>query len=289
MKSTAFARMGSRPSRLRESHVDLHMHSQHSDGADTVKELIDQCCDVGLTAMAITDHDNIDGYEDGKDYAHEKGIEFIPGVEISAQHEGHDIHILGYYFDPTNLQLNETLFKLQSQRKFRAREIVKRLNELGLQISYERVEELSQDGSIGRAHIASLLIKEEYVSSFREAFDRYLSNEKLGELDLEKLAPSEAIQLIVDAGGIPVLAHPVKTNRDDLIPAMVEAGLKGIEVYCHGLSRYIFDRYCSLASRYDLLPTGGGDYHGGIHARFACLGSVKVPYKVVANIKASLN
>ncbi len=267
--------------------VDLHMHSTYSDGALGVKSLIDFCMEQSLSAIAITDHDNIDGYAEGRDYAEEMGIEFIPGVEISSSVGGCDIHILGYYFDPTHLKLNQTLLQLQAKRKVRAMEIVRKLNEIGIDITYEKVSAKAKDGSIGRAHIATLLVEEEYVSSFQEAFNKYLGNNVsfIADLDPVKMTPIEAIQLIIEAGGVPVMAHPSKTRRDDLISSMVENGLKGIETYCHNQSNSCYQKYRDIARKYDLVCSGGADFHvkreDGKHAP----GSLNVPYKVLSMFK----
>jgi len=263
------------------------MHSTFSDGGLPVKHLIDYCVAQGLTAMAITDHDNIDSYEEGREYAEEMGIEFIPGVEVSSSWEGRDIHILGYLYEPTHLQLNKTLIALREGRRLRAREIVSRLAGLGIVLNYEKLEQRTHGGSIGRAHIASAMVEEEYVANFQDAFTRYLGNgmEVMVGLEGEKLTPQEAIQLILEAGGIPVLAHPGKTSCDDLIPSMVDYGLKGIEVYCHGHASSSFRKYKDMAKRHGLLPCGGADFHLRREDDRYCPGSLRIPYDVLGRLK----
>src|SRR5690606_37485965 len=225
MKSSKFANQLRENAASREF-VDLHMHSTFSDGALEVRELIDFCRDQGLSAIAVTDHDNIDSFEEGREYAQEKGIEYIPGVEISSSIGGSDIHILGYLFDPTHLKLNKTLLDLRAKRKDRARQIVERLEEKGVSITYESVLARAQGGSVGRAHIVAQLLEEEFVATFQDAFTKYLGKESdlMAELDTVKLTPAEAIELIISAGGVPALAHPSKTNRDDLLEHLVECG-----------------------------------------------------------------
>lgn len=286
MKSTKFA------SRARETEtpkefVDLHMHSTFSDGALPVKDLIDYCLAQGLTAIAVTDHDNIDSFEEGREYAESRGLEFVPGVEISSAADGSDIHILGYMFDPTHLRLNRTLVELRARRVDRAKEILERLGKRGLNLSYDRVAARAHGGSVGRAHIAAQLVEEEYVATFQDAFNLYLGNDSdlMAELDTVKLSPAEAISLILEAGGVPVLAHPCKTNRDDLLEMLVESGLKGIETYCHGQSHANYQKYRDFAQRRNLICTGGADFHVKRPDGRNAPGSLRIPYKVLNLIR----
>jgi len=286
MKSTKFASQGRDAAQSKEF-VDLHMHSTFSDGGLPVRDLIDYCVEQGLTAIAVTDHDNIDSFEDGREYAQSRGLEFIPGVEISSSIGGSDIHILGYMFDPTHLRLNRTLVELRARRIDRAKAILERLEKRGVSISYERVAARAHGGSIGRAHIAAQLVEEEYVPTFQDAFNLYLGNdaELMSEMESAKLNPSEAIALILEAGGVPVLAHPCKTNRDDLLEMMVECGLMGIETYCHGLSHSTYQKYRSFAQKRNLICTGGADFHIKRPDGRNAPGSLHIPYKVLDQIK----
>jgi len=270
-----------------QGHVDFHMHSTLSDGALPVKDLIDYCVSQGVSAIAITDHDNIDAYEEGREYAAQAGIEYIPGVEISSFWEGHDIHILGYMYDPTHLGLNRTLVSLRERRRIRAQEIIRRLAERGVEISYEKLAQKSHGGSIGRAHIASAMVEEEYVPNFQEAFNRYLSTGStvMEGVDNEKLTPEQAIQLILEAGGVPVMAHPGRTDRDNLIPEMVEFGLKGIETYCNAHTTANFRSYKDIAKRHGLFCSGGADFHVRRDDDRYAPGSLKVPYEVLDQMR----
>lgn len=267
--------------------VDLHMHSTLSDGTLSVGTLIDLCCDQGLSAIAVTDHDNIDSFEEGREHAERMGIEYVPGVEISSSVEGSDIHILGYLFDPTHLKLNKTLIELRTRRVDRAKQIVSRLETKGVTVSYERVMARAHGGSVGRAHIATQLMEEEYVSTFQEAFNKYLGNDSdvMAELDTVKLSPQEAIELILEAGGVPVLAHPSKTNRDDLLEKFVEYGLMGIETYCHGQTNATCQKYKAFALKHKLVCSGGADFHTKRPDGKNSPGSLKVPYKVLDLLK----
>ncbi len=287
MKSTEFARQTSRNGNRKRDGVDLHMHSTFSDGTLPVRELIDFCASQGLSAISITDHDNIDSYEEGREYADQVGLEYLPGVEISSWLDGSDIHILGYLFDPTHLRLNQILVELRERRRDRAAKIVKRLNAMGIEINIDSIWAKSTHGSVGRAHIATQLLEEEYVKTFQEAFNLYLGNSSAVMCDIEtaKLSPSDAIHLILEAGGIPVLAHPGKTARDDLIEYLVQEGLMGIEVYCHGNNQTTYHRYRDLARRYDLLQCGGADFHVRREDGRNAPGSAKVPYGVVEKLR----
>jgi len=215
------------------------------------------------------------------------GIEYIPGVEISSYWEGSDIQILGYLYEPTHLGLNKTLVSLKERRRERATEIVRRLAVQGIEINYEKLEKKSSGGCIGRAHIAAALVEEEYVLTFQDAFTRYLGNttKVMEGIESEKLTPEQAIQLILDAGGIPVMAHPSKTNRDDLIHSLVEYGLKGIEVYCHGHGSFCFRKYKEIAKRHDLVCCGGADFHMPRKDDRYAPGSLRIPYDILGRLK----
>jgi 3',5'-nucleoside bisphosphate phosphatase len=286
MKSSKFAGEVKGQSTSKEF-VDLHMHSTFSDGALQVKDLIDLCRSQGLTAISITDHDNIDSYEEGKEYARAAGIEYIPGVEISSSVDGSDIHILGYLFDPTHLKLNKTLVELRARRVDRARKIVDRLEEKGVSLNYDKVVARAQGGSVGRAHIAAQLMEEEFVATFQDAFTKYLGNESelMTDLDTIKLSPEEAIGLIREAGGVPVMAHPSKTNRDDLLENLVEWGLMGIETYCHGQTNATQQRYKAFALKHNLVCTGGADFHVKRYDGRNSPGSLRIPYSVLTSMK----
>ncbi len=268
-------------------HVDFHMHSTLSDGRLTVRELIDYCVEQGLSAISITDHDNIDAYLEGREYAEEAGIGFIPGVEISSSWKGHDIHILGYLYEPTHLALNRTLVTLREKRRERARRIVSRLAEFGVELSYEKLAARTHGGSIGRAHIAAAMVEEEYVPSFQEAFTRYLGNGNafMEGLESPKLTPGEAIRLIREAGGIAVLAHPGRTAQDDLIASMVDQGLQGIETWCHSHTPSAYRRYKDIAKRFGLFCSGGADFHYRREDDRFAPGSLRIPCEVLDRLR----
>jgi predicted metal-dependent phosphoesterase TrpH len=178
MKAVKFLKKANRTTkRPRPKYIDLHIHSKYSDGDYSVFELIDTCKRKRLQAISITDHDTIDAFIEGKEYAEEVHLEFIPGVELSSFYDGSEIHILGYLFDPTNLNLNIKLLDLQQKRKTRAKKIIQKLNTHGIDIGMERVFKKAEGTSIGRPHIAAVMVEEEYVPSFGDAFEKYLSTE----------------------------------------------------------------------------------------------------------------
>jgi hypothetical protein len=273
--------------RSRKETTDLHMHSIFSDGLHSVEELIDMASARNLTSMAITDHDNIDSFEKGHLYANSKGIEYIPGVEISAVHAGKDIHILGYYFDPTNLNFNIQMQEQSRNRSQRIKLILKKLAALDIKISYEMVKGFSKNGVLGRPHIAMALLKEEYVSSFSEAFNKYLGDQGAAFIEKKGLTVEQSLQLIRRAGGISVMAHPHKTNADSLIPEMVKMGLGGIETYCHSQKGNVGRKYREIAKKHQLVCSGGSDFHGDVGGG-ASVGSLKIPHSVTVELKEHL-
>jgi predicted metal-dependent phosphoesterase TrpH len=263
--------------------ADLHMHSILSDGAFTVESLVDMAIKKGLRCIAITDHDNMDSYEIACKAAQGTSLEIIPGIEVSAVHEGKDIHILGYFMDVTNLAFNLELREQTRRRIQRVRAIIRKLNLLGIDITFEKVQSFQKGPVLGRPHIAAALIAEEYVSNFSEAFNKYLADGAEAFVEKRGISPLQAIRLIENAGGIAVLAHPFKTSADHMIEDLVGWGLKGIETYCHVQKGTIGKRYRDIAKQYNLVGSGGSDFHDG-HSGGA-LGVVPVPYSVVEQLR----
>ena len=200
------------------SRIDLHLHTTHSDGSFSTREVMDFAKQAGVAALAITDHDIVDGIPEATAIGHELGIEVVPGVEISSRLGESEIHILGYFLDWTDPLLAQRLKTLRDSRHLRNPRIVQRLNELGIPITYEEVRALAGTESVGRPHIARLLMEKKFVTSAKEAFDRYLANGRPAFVDRELPEPADAVRWIRDAGGVPVLAHPtwVRTSADGL-------------------------------------------------------------------------
>ncbi|ULA58338.1 MAG: POLIIIAc domain-containing protein [Nitrospira sp.] len=249
------------------SRIDLHLHTTHSDGSFSIAEVMAFAKQAGLTALAITDHDIVDGIPEATAIGKELGIEVVPGVEISSRLGESELHILGYFFNWTDLQLAQRLKTLRDSRHLRNPQIVQRLNDLGIPITYEEVRALAGTESVGRPHIARLLMEKKIVMSAKEAFDRYLANGRPAFVDRELPEPAEAVRWIREAGGVPVLAHPtwVRTSADGLrvlVRDLKAAGLGGLEVHYSTHTPSQTTEYLDLAKQCDLLVTGGSDFHG---------------------------
>lgn len=249
------------------SRIDLHLHTTHSDGSLPPAEVLALAHKAGVTALAITDHDITDGIPEAIKIGADLGIEVIPGIEISSQWEEGELHILGYFLDWQDPTLNRHLAGLRTSRHRRNPLMVRKLNELGLELTYEEVRALAGTESVGRPHIARLLMEKGYVQSAKEAFDRYLGNGKAAYVPRELPEPAEAIGWIRAAKGIPVLAHPTWVRLDEtsllkLCETLKAAGLMGIEVHYSTHKRAQTEEYLNIAKRLGLLVTGGSDFHG---------------------------
>ena len=249
------------------SRIDLHLHTTHSDGSYSTREVMTFAKQAGVTALSITDHDIVEGVPEALAIGAELGIEAIPGVEISSRQGDSELHILGYFLNWTDPVLAQRLTSLRDSRHTRNPKIVQRLNELGIDISYDEVRALAGTESVGRPHIARVLMEKKFVSSAKEAFDRYLANGRPAFIDRELPEPVEAVRWILEAGGVPVLAHPtwVRTSAEGLralLRELKEAGLGGIEVHYSTHSPSQTTEYLDLAKQCDLLVTGGSDFHG---------------------------
>jgi predicted metal-dependent phosphoesterase TrpH len=255
--------------------IDLHIHSTASDGSLTPADIIDHAQKLNLAAIAITDHDSVDGSKEALQIGIPPSLHFLTGVEISAAHPpffpgSGSFHILGYAIHLDNRDLNQALSKLQDARKNRNPEILKRLNKLGFRISLEEVNQEVGEGQMGRPHIAYAMLKKGFVASINEAFDKYLGNAGPAYVDKDRIECEQAINIIRAAGGVPVLAHPALLNIDNdqnldaLLQNLVKIGLAGIEVYYPGHSPRQIRQYTELAEKYGLLMTGGTDFHGSI-------------------------
>ena len=255
--------------------IDLHIHSTASDGSLTPADIIDHAQKLNLAAIAITDHDSVDGSKEALQIDIPPSLHFLTGVEISAAHPpffpgSGSFHILGYAIHLDNRDLNQALSKLQDARKNRNPEILKRLNKLGFRISLEEVNQEIGEGQLGRPHIAYAMLKKGFVASINEAFDKYLGNAGPAYVDKDRIECEQAISIIRAAGGVPVLAHPALLNiennqkLDALLQNLVKIGLAGIEVYYPGHSPQQIRQYTELAENYGLLMTGGTDFHGSI-------------------------
>lgn len=267
-------------------YIDLHIHTNHSDGTCAVDEVVRIAAERGLRAIAITDHDCIAAYPRALELGQELGVEVLTGVELSSDLNGVDIHVLGYCFDIENEALQDKLREMRDARFVRARKMVENLNRQGIDLRFETVLKVAGDAAIGRPHIATAMLQEELIYSFREAFDSYIGYESTAYVDKLKIRPQEVFTLIREAGGIPVLAHPVVTRVDEHIPQFIRDGLMGIEVY-HTESSPAAERfYRQLARKNDLLMTGGSDFHSPAHSRLG-IGHPRVPASLADSLRES--
>lgn len=242
--------------------ADLHVHTMASDGTETPSRVVEMAFDAGLAAVGICDHDTIGGLNEALAAGERMGITVVSGIEINTDSERHEIHILGYFIDPESPILSERLDHLRSERMNRGVKIVNQLNQIGIGISMDRVREIADGATIGRPHIARAMIEAGYVASVNSAFGKYLVRGAPGFVERYKLSPMEAIQIIRQSGGVAVMAHPASSHRDEIIPELVDAGLQGLEAYHTDHTSHQRKRYIKLAKKYDLVVTGGSDYHG---------------------------
>ncbi|MFH1655137.1 MAG: PHP domain-containing protein [Candidatus Omnitrophota bacterium] len=269
--------------------VDLHLHTDFSDSILSAAELVKLAAASGLSAIAITDHDCLEGIEPTKKEAEKFNLEVIPGVELTAEMDGKEVHILGYYINHRDAKLIERLEKMKKIREERIFEMVEKLKEQGVDnIDPQEVLNLSGMGTVGRAHLAVILKQKGWVSSFSEAFQKYIGDNSPAYVGKFKMTPKEAIKTILDSGGIPVLAHPHSLWENNLIPEFVKAGLEGLEVYYPGYSESQIQHYKNLADKFGLLVTGGSDYHGAIKQGIV-IGQPRVSYEVVEKLKQAKN
>jgi len=242
--------------------VDLHLHTTASDGTLAPRKLIDQVAATTLRVVAVTDHDSTEGLDEAiKASANYPQLAVVPGIEFGTATGDSELHLLGYFIDAANPTLQRKLVQFRSERIDAARAMVNRLAELRRPVSWERVVELA-GGSVGRPHIARAMIEAGHVETVAEAFDRYIGDKGVARVPRPKLHPVEALELVHSAGGIGVVAHPRTVDRlDELVKQLAGAGLAGIEVYAEKYAGRRRDTYLDIATRYDLVPSGGTDYH----------------------------
>jgi len=272
--------------------ADLHVHTKASDGVLTPTELVSLAVSRNLRAIAITDHDSIDGVEEAQAAARGKGILVVPGVEINTDYGKEEVHILGYFINTGSEELNGTLAELRKARTVRAEKIVDQLGRLGLPVCMDRVLEIAGAGSVGRPHIAAALVEKGYALSVRDAFVRYLSRGAPGYVPRYKITPAEAVQIVTGAGGVPVLAHPGLLDQNKRLPAhkglfpeLMAAGIKGIEVYYPKHTPEMVRQYEAVCDRCQLISTGGSDYHGPGQKEEGELGDAGVGFAVVIKLQ----
>ena len=254
---------------MTESFVDLHCHSTASDGTFTPTEVVRLAKELNLAGLALTDHDTVGGVAEAAAEAARLGIDFLPGIEISAEFpQPGTMHILGYGVDPESPSLKDLTRQLLEGRDNRNPRIVEKLQSLNVAITMGEVEAEAKGGVVGRPHIAAILVRKGYVSSIKHAFDKYLAPGGLAYFDKERLSPRRALELIRESGGVPVLAHPsqLRTTNDaqlaGVVKDLVDLGLQGLEIIHSDHTPEQVEKYAGLADRHGLVKTGGSDFHG---------------------------
>lgn len=281
--------------------IDLHVHSTFSDGSNTVEEVFRLAAEAGLSAFAITDHDTMDGFfplshiadEYNKTMPKEKQIEILPGVEISVAYKKGDIHILGLLVNPSDPELNTLLKNAEIERISRNRKMIENLQNIGLPVSYEEIEKSYPDSIITRAHFGKYLLESGIVESYPEAFEKYLGDNTPYYVARKFTSPKDAIEGILKAGGIPVLAHPIiyrlpNEELESLVRELVGYGLRGIETIYSSYSENDEAYIRALAKRFNLLITGGSDFHGAPKPSIKIgvgRGNLKIPYEILEKLR----
>lgn len=267
--------------------ADLHVHSTASDGTLSPAELVGLALARGLSVLAIADHDSVDGLPEALDAARNTSLVVVPAVELSAiTEQGHDVHILGYFVDTDDADFAEHLVAQRGARMQRAQRMVEALSSAGYGVTIEDVLALADGAAVGRSHIARALVSVGHARDVRDAFDTLIGRGKPFYVPKDALTPAEVVRVILDAGGIPVLAHPAISKVEELVPEMVASGLRGLEAYHGDHTPEQRDRVAALAAHYGLLVTGGSDFHGP-KAPNPPLGSVDVPGSAIRALLAA--
>lgn len=275
------------------SRIDLHTHTHFSDGSLSPTALVELAHQQDVSILAITDHDTTEGLPEAMATARHLPIEIIPGIELSTEFQGRETHMLGYFIDLTDRTFQSRLEQLRSTRVDRLHHILDRLHTLKVEISLSEVEHVAGGGTMGRPHIAQLLIEKGYVKGIKEAFDRFLGVR--GAAYVRRIVPeaAEIMTWITEAGGIPILAHPYWEGLDadkttDSCRTLVEQGLRGLEVFYGTFSARQISINLNLARKFDLLMTGGSDFHGTLKPEISVgtgRGSLRVPPKLIDHLR----
>jgi predicted metal-dependent phosphoesterase TrpH len=280
-----------------ESFVDLHCHSTASDGSLPPRQLVQAVHEAGLTGLALTDHDTIAGCADAQDEAAKLGIDFLCGIEISCEYpRPGTMHLLGYGVDPQSDILQDLTRRLIAGRSERNVKIIASLQEQGVAITLDEVLQQANGGTVGRPHFAAILVRKGYVKTTQDAFNKYLGQTGSAYADKETITPRRAIEMIRDSGGLPVLAHPVQLRKENLgqldnaVKQLVDFGLRGIEAIHSDHSAVLIEEIFDLARRYNLIATGGSDFHGSSkpHIRLGWAGNRRIPREMFDKLQETV-
>jgi hypothetical protein len=264
--------------------IDLHLHTLASDGRLTSTELIQMVVKNGLKTISVTDHDSTEGLAEAYEAAKEfPDLRIIPGIEMSADIPGDEVHVLGYFLDYHDEEFQAQLTEFRMGRVGRAQVMVEKLDALGKPVEWERVMHFAGDGTVGRPHIALAMVEAGYFKEPKEAFEEYLGNDGLAYYDRPKLAPAAGVEMIKKVGGVPVLAHPTFMNDMEAgIANLKNVGLMGMEVYYAQYDDDTVRHLARLAKEYDLIPCGGSDYHGMGNSGEPLPGTLGPPEETIA-------
>ena len=273
--------------------IDLHSHSLYSDGSDTPEKLVEKALQVGLSALALTDHDTVRGVRHAVAAAEGTNLEIIPGVELSTFYKRGEVHIVGLFVDCTNKTFTNELGQICFIREERNRKMCARLNIMGVDIDYDNLIEIYGSKTITRAHIADYMVNNGIIKERHEAFDKYIGSGCPAHIRWEKITAEHGIEIIKNAGGVPVLAHPVAykltdSELEELLVHLKKHGLEGVEVYYSTNSTSFTDKTFHLAKKHGLLMSGGSDYHGRTKPLIALgtgMGGLKVPDSLLTPIR----
>jgi predicted metal-dependent phosphoesterase TrpH len=270
------------------SQVDLHLHSNASDGRLSPEEVVRESARRGLRVIALTDHDTVAGVgpalSAAKDFPE---LTVIPGVELSTDEPQGEVHVLGYFIDYTDAELVSRLDRMRGSRRERAQAMIDKLGDLGVDIEWARVQEIAGAGSVGRPHLAQAMLEKGYIGSLKEAFTEYIGRDGPAYVERRKLTPTAAVELVARFNGLPVLAHPLTTRDPEAVVARLKAvGLVGIEAHYKDYRPDEVARLLDLAERYGLTATGGSDYHGLDDAAEVIIGGADIPLSAAERLIA---
>jgi predicted metal-dependent phosphoesterase TrpH len=268
--------------------ADLHCHSTASDGFLSPTELVQRAADLGLGAIALTDHDTLAGLAEATTIAADTGVTVIPGIEMGSNSGTAEVHVLGYYVDASSAPLVEHLAWCQENRLRRIGRICERLAAAGVAIDYDAVLARAGEGSVGRPHVALELIEHGYARSISDAFDRWIGYGRPGYVRRENVDPATAVRIIRQAGGAPVMAHPYAVSGwHALLPELIDAGLAGLEAWYGEYDATTRRHIAKVALAYGLIATGGSDFHGDNFKEGRALGSATVPLETIDALRAA--
>ncbi len=274
--------------------IDLHLHTTASDGAFAPADLVHMACQAGLDCIAITDHDSTDGVAAAQEAGQALGVRVIAGIEFNTMWHGQSVHILGYFVNTENPELQAVIARQRDGRLYRAQQMVQKLAALNLPLVWEEILQRADGGAVGRPHIAKAMIAQGYVRDSNEAFDKFLGHGMPAYVEQPKLTPAEAVALLHRAGAAAGLAHPYNVEGADqvdlesLVPELAGAGLDAIEAYYTGYGAARRAAILRMAERFGLIPTGGSDFHGGGILSLAELGTIHVPPASLAQLEAAV-